>query len=113
MSWTTSRCSNRARALASGEKVFLKARCHVCHPSPHYSDLKKHDGGFAGTTDLRSRFDTPSLLEAYRTGPYLHDGRAATLDELFTEFNQQDLHGRTSGLSQQELDDLIEYTRSL
>ena len=100
-------------ALARGKEVFLKARCHVCHPAPHYSDLKKHDVRVAGKTDLRSRFDTPSLLEVYRTAPYLHDGRATTLHELFTDHNKLDLHGRTSGLSQQELDDLIEYTRSL
>jgi cytochrome c peroxidase len=67
----------------------------------------------SGKTDLRSRFDTPSLRECYRTAPYLHDGRAGTLRQIFTEHNPKNLHGLTSGLTDVELDDLIEYLRSL
>lgn len=75
--------------------------------------MKAHDLGLAAETDLRSRFDTPSLREVYRTAPYLHDGRAATLREIFSEHNSNDLHGRTSGLSEQETDDLLHYLMSL
>jgi len=102
-----------SEAERRGEKVFRRARCVTCHPSPEFTDLKTHDLGFAGPTDLRSRFDTPSLRECYRTGPYLHDGRVETLRELFTVHNPEDLHGRTSGLSAAELDDLLVYLRGL
>jgi cytochrome c peroxidase len=64
-------------------------------------------------TDLHYRFDTPSLREVYRTGPYMHDGRAETLREVLTVFNPDDLHGRTSQLTEEELDDLVAYLRSL
>ena len=100
-------------ALGRGRKVFTRARCDVCHPAPTYTDLKMHDLGLAGKTDLRSRFDTPSLRECYRTAPYLHDGRARTLREIFTDHNPTDFHGRTSGLTAAQLEDLLEFLRSL
>ena len=34
---------------------------------------------------------------------YLHDGRATTVRQLLTTFNPSDRHGRTSGLSEDEL----------
>ena len=105
--------NHKPEAVKRGERVFFKARCHVCHPPPLFTDLRKHDLGLAAETDLRSRFDTPSLRECYRTGPYLRDGRAATLREIFTRHNPNDRHGRTSKLTEAELDDLIEYVRSL
>jgi len=100
-------------AAARGEGLFRRARCIACHPSPAFTDLKAHDLGFASETDLRSRFDTPSLRECYRTAPYLHDGRADTLHDLFQNHNPHDRHGRTSDLAPDELDDLVEYLRSL
>jgi cytochrome c peroxidase len=102
--------------LARGERVFYRARCDVCHPPPTYTDLKKHDVGLSGYTsevDFRTRFDTPSLLECYRTGPYLHDGRAETLRALFREHNPENAHGLTGGLTEVELDELIAFLRSL
>ncbi len=103
-------------AIDRGRRVFYRARCDVCHTPPLYSDRRKHDIGLNGYTsevDFRSRFDTPPLLECYRTGPYLHDGRAVTLHELFTEHNSQNMHGLTQGLSEVELDDLVAFLRSL
>ena len=53
------------------------------------------------------------MREVWRTAPYLHDGRAATMEEVFTRFNPEDQHGYTSDLSPQELKDLVEYVNSL
>ncbi|MBI2920111.1 MAG: beta-propeller fold lactonase family protein [Planctomycetes bacterium] len=100
-------------ALQRGEAVFRAAGCDVCHPAPKFTDMKLHDLGFGTPDDYRSRFDTPSLRETLRGGPWLHDGRAPTLRSIFTDHNPKDLHGRTKGLSPQELDDLIAYLRSL
>ncbi len=100
-------------ALRRGEQVFNRAKCAICHVAPEFTDLEMHDLDSANETDLRYRFDTPSLREVYRTGPYMHDGRAETLREVLTVFNPDDLHGRTSQLTEEELDDLVEYLRSL
>ena len=102
-----------AETFGRGKRVFSKARCDACHPAPLFTNLRKHDLDMASETDLRSRFDTPSLRECYRTAPYLHDGRALTLRQIFTEHNPKNLHGLTSRLTEVELDDLIEYLRSL
>ena len=52
-------------------------------------------------------------VELWRTSPYLHHGKAVTLEALLTDFNPHDQHGRTSDLSAQELEDLILYLNSL
>lgn len=100
-------------AIERGREVFVVAGCSVCHPAPTYSDCKPHDLKMSTPNDYRSRFDTPSLRSTYRTAPYLHDGRAPTLESIFTEHNPQNLHGRTHGLTAQELSDLLAFVRSL
>ena len=105
-----------AEAVRRGRVIFYRARCDCCHPPHTYSDGRKHDIGLSGYTsevDFRARFDTPSLLECYRTGPYLHDGRAETLLEIFTKHNPKNSHGLTRGLTQDELQDLVAFLRSL
>jgi len=59
------------------------------------------------------KYDTPSLIGVYRTPPYLHHGKAKTLHEVLTTYNKQDKHGRTSHLQPAQLDDLVEFLRSL
>lgn len=100
-------------AVRRGKRVFRKAGCLTCHPAPLYTDLRKHSLGLVTETDLKSHFDTPSLRECYRTGPYLRDGRATTLEDIFTQFNPDDRHGRTSKFTEAEMDDLVSYLRSL
>jgi cytochrome c peroxidase len=53
------------------------------------------------------------LIEVWRTAPYLHDGSAATLKEIFTVRNKDNQHGITKNLSDDQLNDLIEYILSI
>jgi hypothetical protein len=57
--------------------------------------------------------DTPTLKGLWQTAPYLHDGRAATLTEIFTKHLTQDQMGKTSGLTSKELAELVEYLLEL
>jgi DNA-binding beta-propeller fold protein YncE len=103
-------------AARRGQRVFKSTRtgCAVCHPPPLFTDLKAYDVGSAGPTDQDAhRFDTPTLVELWRTAPYLHDGSAATLRDVLTGHNAGDRHGRVAHLSDRELDDLIEFLLSL
>jgi cytochrome c peroxidase len=76
--------------------------------------MKFHNVGTLGKFDQPAdRFDTPSLIEVWRSGPYLHDGRAATIRDVITTFNRDDRHGTTSKLTPQQLDELVEYVLSL
>ncbi len=91
-----------------------KVGCAVCHPGPLFTDCKLHvleeetprkseDGGF----------DTQTLVECWRTAPYLHDGSAATMRGVLTTKNGGGRNGRTSQLSAREIEDLEKYVLSL
>ncbi len=105
-----------SEAAKRGEKVFMATdtACAACHKPKLYTDLRSRDVGTRSAFDQGATdFDTPTLVELWRTAPYLHDGSAATLREVLTSKNQQDRHGKTSHLTSQQLDDLIEFLLSL
>jgi len=96
-----------------GEAVYQKAGCAECHPKGLFTDLKQYEVGTAKGLDKGKPVDTPTLVEVWRTAPYLHDGSAATIEDLFKKFNPDNQHGNTSGLTAEELSDLIGYVLSL
>lgn len=103
-------------AAERGKKLFFdeKVACADCHKGAFLTDMKLHDVGTVGKFDQPTdRFDTPSLIEVWRSGPYLHDGRAATIRDIFTTFQREDKHGVTSHLTPKQIDDLVEYVLSL
>jgi YVTN family beta-propeller protein len=104
--------SEKAR---QGKRLFEDAEvgCSACHPAPLLTSLKTHDVGTRSALDRTDTFDTPTCVELWRTGPYLHDGSATTLREVVTTKNPEDKHGRTSHLGQEEIDALVEYLLSL
>ena len=87
--------------------------CAECHPEPLYSDLQMHDVASRGQYDRRDDFDTPALIEVWRTAPYMHDGHYTTMKELFTKGKHGKKGGNVEKLSEQELDDLVEFVMSL
>lgn len=103
-------------AAQRGKRLFASeaAGCADCHEGALYSDQKFHDVGTVGKFDQSTnRFDTPSLVEVWRSGPYLHDGRAATLRDVLTTFNPEDRHGNTRHLTPEQITDLAEFVLSL
>ena len=57
-------------------------------------------------------FNTPSLHGVGFAAPYLHDGSAVTLLDR-VHHNPGDIHGKTSLLSPDDLDDLVAYLKTL
>ena len=53
------------------------------------------------------------MLGVYRTAPYLHHGKAASLEEVFTKHDPQDRHGKTGHLKPEQMGDLVEFLKSL
>ncbi len=102
------KAAERGKALFEG-----RANCLRCHPAPYFTDKKMHNVGVLSENEPDGRYDTPSLLEAYRTAPYLHDGRALTLKDVLTVENQRKQHGKTDALTDREIDDLAAYLLSL
>ncbi|TMQ35339.1 MAG: c-type cytochrome [Planctomycetota bacterium] len=111
-------------AAERGKRLFFSKEvgCASCHSGPYYTDsslqkpYKLHDVG-TGTDDPTEKmgpaYDTPTLLGIYRNPPYLHHGKAATLHDVLTTCNHQDKHGKTSHLKPAEIDDLVEFLKSL
>lgn len=90
-----------------GRKIFEKLNCTECHSGPYYTDLKMHRIG--EDVEFEKGWDTPTLREVWRTAPYLFDGRAATMEEVF-EIHK---HGINKKISKKEIKALTEYVNSL
>ena len=112
--------------VQQGREIFFRkeTQCSVCHPPPYYTDSGQvaedgayvlHNIGTRTSREVRSsgRLDTPSLLALDRSGPYLHDGRAKTMEEIFTRWNPADKHGKTSQLSDDQIKKLVMFLRYL
>jgi cytochrome c peroxidase len=87
-------------------------RCTFCHSGPLGTDNKSFDVGTKKPTDHSGMLDTPQLTDIALPAPYLHDGSARTIEEIWTIYNPEDKHGRTNDLTKDELNDLIEYLRT-
>jgi cytochrome c peroxidase len=106
-----SELSQRAR---NGRRLFESARtgCSRCHPAPLFTDLKMHAMG-PRDVDGKRLYDTPSLIEAWRTRPYRHDGHFLSVREMLIEGRHGLTAGQLNDLSESEIDDLAEYVMSL
>ena len=95
-----------------GRPIPEANQCAYCHSGPKGTSQKSFDVGTGKATDNTGLLDTPQLINIAITGPYLHDGSARTLEEIWTVFNPEDKHGRTNDLTKDELNDLIDYLRT-
>lgn len=96
----------------TGQPIPETNRCSFCHSGPKGTSQKSFDVGTRKTTDDSGIFDTPQLTNIALTAPYLHDGSARSLEEIWTLFNPDDQHGRTNDLNKDNLNDLIEYLKT-
>jgi YVTN family beta-propeller protein len=95
-----------------GKPIPESNRCVTCHIGPKGTNQKLSDVGTRKATDNSGMLKAPPLASIALTAPYLHDGSAQTLEEIWTVYNLDDKHGRTNDLTKDELNDLIEYLRT-
>lgn len=88
-------------------------QCAYCHSGPKYTNQKQVDVGSGKPTDRSPIIDVPQLSNVAYSAPYLHDGSARSLEEIWTIYNPKDTHGVTNDLTKDELNDLIEYLKTL
>jgi len=89
-------------------------RCYYCHaPLTHYTSRVQMDVGTATRYDTIRQFDVPQIEGVYMKPPYLHNGMALSLEEIWTKFNPEDKHGVTSDMDKVQLNDLIEFLKTL
>ncbi len=127
-------------ALTERQHVGLRlfqglAGCSRCHNGPLFTDERFHNTGVAwrdgelidqgrfvvsGSEEDRGAFKTPTLREVERTGPYMHDGSLATLEEVVEFYNRGgnanphlDHALRPLDLTDDEKEALVAYLRSL
>jgi cytochrome c peroxidase len=77
-----------AEAFQRGKKVFTRLKCVSCHPPPMYTSPKIYDVGLRDPAG-QARFNPPSLRGISQAGPYFHDNRARTLEDVFTRHRHQ------------------------
>jgi YVTN family beta-propeller protein len=96
-----------------GRYIPAGNRCITCHRPPNYTDQHSFDVGTKADHDVESIYDTPQLANVWENGPYLHDGRCYSLEEIWTVYNPYDLHGATNDMDKRQLNNLIEYIKTL
>jgi YVTN family beta-propeller protein len=95
-------------AVARGRQVFEAQKCDRCHAPPTYTTPKTYDVGLADEVG-KTRFNPPSLRGAGHGTAFFPDGRAATLEDVFTRHG----HQVPKDLPRRDLDDLLAFLRSL
>lgn len=99
--------------VAHGRTLFSERGCAHCHSGPQLTNLEAHDLGTGRGAEAGKKFDVPSLREIWRTAPYLHDGRAATIEEAIAELHKDERFRERSGLRTDEIDAIAAYLRTL
>ena len=97
----------------NGKPIPDSNQCGTCHSGPKYTNQKQVDVGTGKPTDRSPVIDVPQLPNVAYSAPYLHDGSARSLEEIWTVFNPKDTHGVSNDLTKDELNDLIEYLKTL
>ncbi len=81
---------------------FGKANCSSCHSGPNFTDNGFHNIGVSFTQEQpdlgrlavsnvegdKGSFKTPTLRDIAKTGPYMHDGSLATLEEVVDYYDK-------------------------
>ena len=96
-----------------GRVIPVENRCVTCHFPPLYTDRSRQDIGSKMALDRESRFDVPHLNNIYDSAPYMHNGISPTLEEIWTRYNPYDKHGVTNDMTKDQLNDLIEFLKTL
>jgi YVTN family beta-propeller protein len=113
------RAASPTDAQLRGAQAFQKAECNSCHKGAALTDNSFHDVGtlvVSGANPdlgLPNGLNVPSLLGVSRTAPFLHDGSAASLRDRLVASRHSDLHGKMTLLSDGEVNDLLEYLKTL
>jgi YVTN family beta-propeller protein len=94
--------------IERGRLVFEKHDCARCHAAPTYTTPEAYDVGLKDSQGA-SEFNPPSLRGLSHRGPYLHDNRAASVEDVFLKHG----HPSDAAYSAAEIKDLAAFLRSL
>jgi DNA-binding beta-propeller fold protein YncE/cytochrome c peroxidase len=101
------------QAIRRGQILFAgKARCVRCHAGPFYTSSRNYRLDLEPDGSPYRLWNPPSLRGLYDLGPYLHDGRAVSLEELLSKHHRPEQQGGGK-LTDPERADLIAFLKSL
>ncbi len=104
--------NKKDEAAERGEKLFRgKAGCVHCHKGDEYTSTGLYDVGLEEDGSPYDKWNPPSLRGLWDRGPYLHDARADTFDDLLKYHGPQRLGHEE--LTPAERTDLIAFLKSL
>ena len=113
LKWRTSPLSDTPESLR-GAKVFAAKACSSCHdPAYNFTINSVALAGLEEADDLYKGYNPPTLRGVKNRAPYLHDGRARTLDEVLTQYHTPAKLTGKPDCTSQELSDLIAYLQTL
>lgn len=94
-----------------GQKLFEEYNCNACHNGPFFTDMQMHKSASLEVDDTWEgrEFDTPTLIEIWRTAPYMFNGHAATMEEAVKFFIEAD--GKTA--TDEQIKDIATYILSI
>jgi hypothetical protein len=95
-------------AIDRGRLVFQRLDCGSCHAPPTYTAAGVFDVGLRDSQGAKE-FNPPSLRGISHRGPYFHDNRAASLEDVFLKHR----HPSDSSYSLEDTRDLLAFIRSL
>jgi len=106
-----------AATLQAGYAVFQQVGCADCHAPPTFTNQGQvfEKVLFPNLEDVppRRQLDVPSLIGVWERNAWLLDGRAKSIEAVFRDWNPGDHHGRTAQLTDEEMDLLLQFIRSL
>jgi mono/diheme cytochrome c family protein len=100
-------------ANPAGQKVFVAKGCVNCHGGETYATPTISKVGLEEPGDVYAGYNPPTLRNVYSRAPYLHDGRALTLEDVLTRYHRPSKLTGASDCTPQELKDLVGFLKSL
>ena len=98
---------------AAGQKVFVAKGCTGCHGGTSYATPTITKTGLEEAGDAYEGYNPPTLRNVYSRAPYLHDGRARTLEDVLTKHHRPSQLTGQPDCTPQELKDLVAFLKSL
>ncbi|MFM7320664.1 MAG: cytochrome c peroxidase [Armatimonadota bacterium] len=97
----------------SGAVVFRAKGCAQCHAGPDFTSPLRMRVGLESDDDHFEGFNPPSLRNVRQRGPWLHDGRANSLEAVVTEHHSPSKLGIGSDCVPGEVRALVAYLKTL
>src|SRR5205814_7048718 len=99
-------------AAQRGEILFTSRGCATCHAPPNYTSPGVYKVGLESPEDAYPGFNPPSLRGIYNRAPFLHDGRARTLQDVLTKYHRPSQLTGKPDFTPAEIPDLIAFLNS-